>query len=97
MNRGSHRAVVFTPLAAPAESAESRARLYEPPEDHVLVLGEMLRDVRTIGEKLGELPFADGEYRGDLRVVLAAAKRIAQRCRKLLGEEEKALAAGSAQ
>lgn len=60
--------------------------LYVEPEDGLLILGEMLYDVSTMGEKLRELPFSRTAFRGNLRVVRGAAVRIADRCAQLLGE-----------
>jgi len=60
---------------------------YREPEDGVLLFGEMYSDAHTIQEVLRNLPFNRGGYRGSLRVILAAARRIEAHAEKLLGEE----------
>jgi len=81
--------MVFTPAPQPrangrhaaVEPEKTPVVLHEEPEDAVLLLGEMYRDANVILDKLKTLPFAgpDG-YRGDLRVILGAAKRTGERC-----------------
>ncbi len=63
---------------------------YRQPEDGVLLFGEMFFDVATIEHTLRTLPFDISGYRGRLRVILAAARRIEERAVKLLGDEEDA-------
>jgi hypothetical protein len=94
MRTGAAHSMVFTPPPEPRQAAvETSAApdapaLYAEPQDGVLLLGEMFRDSKVIEEKLKKLPFAGEAYRGDLRVIRGAAKRIADRCAKLLGESD---------
>lgn len=98
MRNGSTRSMLFTPPPEPRANGhhatatatateKERVVLAEEPEDAVLVLGDMVRDASLILDKLKRLPFAgpDG-YRGELRVILGAAKRTSERCARLLGE-----------
>jgi hypothetical protein len=95
MARGSIRSIPFTPPPAgkathvepPAEVPTQRALWVEPTEQ-MLILGEMLRDTQLMLEKLQGLPFSGVGYRGDLRVIRGAAKRTAERCARLIGDNE---------
>lgn len=60
--------------------------LYREPENDIELLGEMLHDVETMGDKLKRLPFERDHYRADLRIVRGAAVRMADRCARLLEE-----------
>lgn len=68
------------------EEPPSPPDLYVEPEEDLLILGEMLHDVSTMGEMLRALPFDRHRYRGNLRVALGAAVRMRDRCQRLLGE-----------
>jgi hypothetical protein len=60
--------------------------LYSEPVEEILIVGEMLHDVRTMDELLRSLPFDREHYRANLRIVAGAATRTRQRCERLLGE-----------
>lgn len=82
----SVRHSLIPPARRPEDTPPLPADLYVEPEEDLLVLGEMLHDVATMGEMLRELPFVRWSYRGNLRVIRGAAVRMADRCAKLLGE-----------
>lgn len=64
-----------------------KIELFREPDDSILILGEMIRDVGLMRENLQTLPFDIEAYRGQIRVVLTAAVRMKKRCERLLGEE----------
>ena len=87
------RSYVFTPLPGAADrpamqEALQKVDVYREPSQDILLLGELWRDARTILELLPNLPFDDGQYTGNLRVVLGCSERIRHRCRRLLGETD---------
>jgi hypothetical protein len=70
----------------PPPPAPAAPKLYERPDDQILLHGEMIKDTETIGKLLQGLPFAGSGYRGNLRVIISAATRINTACIELLGE-----------
>jgi len=81
----TRRSANFTPPARRPEQSPA-VTLFVEPEDPIRVMGEMIRDVDLISEKLRGLAFADDAYRGDLRVIMGVAVRTKRRCERLLGE-----------
>lgn len=70
----------------PEISAEAqKVKLFEEPEEDILVLGYMARDAKTMSALLNGLPFAE-DYRGTLRIIRGCAERMRLRTAKLLGE-----------
>jgi len=76
-------AAIAAPRAAPEET-----RLFVEPVEEIKLLGLMASDTLVIAEKLNGLPAAGDGYRGDLRVVVGAARRLVDRAIRLLGETE---------
>ncbi len=64
-----------------------QVELFSEPSEPLLVLGEMVRDVNLMLEKLRALPFSAEFYRADLRVIAGAAKRTFDRAARLIGDE----------
>jgi len=61
--------------------------LYHQPDEDILLLGEIMRDIALLQVKARGLPTSgvDG-YRGELRVMRGAARRIIEAVDRLLGE-----------
>lgn len=78
------------PPRRPEDAPPIPPELYVEPENDIELLGEMLHDAATVAEMLRELPFDRTHYRGNLRIVLGAAVRMRDRCRKLLDPVEHA-------
>lgn len=76
------------PQAPAAIEEDGRVYLYKEPTAEPLVLGEMIRDARTLQEMLGRIIYeSDETYRGNLRVVVSTCRRMTDRAIRLLGEE----------
>jgi hypothetical protein len=73
-------------IQAPPAGAVTVELAHEP-DDDILLLGLMLADTRVIFDQLQGLPFDADEYRGSLRVVREATKRILKRCNTLIGDD----------
>ncbi len=78
------RALTVPPRTTPAPPPP--ADLYVEPDTDIELLGEMLHDVKTMGQLLAELPFDRDGYRANLRIVAGAAVRMRARCARLLGD-----------
>lgn len=85
MPRGERSLV--TPHRPAEQGPPPPAGLYREPVEDILIVGEMLHDVRTMDELLRRLPFDREHYRANLRIVAGAAVRTRERCERLLGEE----------
>lgn len=68
--------------------------LWVEPESEVELLGFMIHDAELVVRKLRELPFSADAYRGELRVMLGAARRTERRLLRMLGEDELPAAKG---
>ena len=87
MRAGRTHSIVFTPPETPRETIE-RVKLYEEPAEELLLLGLMIEDIALVEKMLRTLPFARDDYRGNLRVIRGAARRMIERTARLLGEKE---------
>ena len=72
-------------LAVPPAPPIDRDADKEPATD-IELLGAMIVDNQTMGILLRELPYERAHYRSNLRMVLGAAVRMRDRCRRLLEE-----------
>ncbi len=65
---------------------DHRTVLHMEPAEDILLLGEMLQDVKTSLDLLRKLAISGVAYRGHLRVIRGNAVRTAERAQRLLGE-----------
>jgi hypothetical protein len=87
MNRRT--SIVFTPPERAVRLTEAeRMKLYQDPDNDVTLFGLMTEDVQIMGKLLQVLPFAGDAYRGNLRIIRGACRRLSARCTKLIGEGE---------
>jgi hypothetical protein len=86
-------------LTAPARRAADGPppppNLYQEPDEDILIVGEMLHDLKTMDELIRKLPFDREHYRANLRIVLGAAVRTRQRCERLLEDSPLAQVEGA--
>lgn len=76
------------PSVPPEEKRTDKAIvLFEEPTDDILTLGAMLVDAKAQLDLLKGLAISGEAYRGNLRMVRGAAVRMAERCKRLLGEQ----------
>jgi hypothetical protein len=75
------------PPAHLMDAAREAGFLPKEPPEQILLLGHMVADIEIMQAELRGLMFAGPDYRSKLRVVRGAAKRISDRCAKLLGED----------
>ena len=68
------------------ETTKPPVVLHTEPTEDILLLGEMLVDSKTMADLLKGLVAAGEGYHGNLRVIRGAAVRMAERCKRLLGE-----------
>lgn len=67
---------------------KSNVKLFEEPENPVLILGELQHEAVTVQAIAKKLQHSRDKYGADLRIIRAAALRIAERAAKLLGEDK---------
>lgn len=84
MRKSPARALTIPPRSGQAPPPP--ADLYQEPTEDLLILGEMLHDVKTMAQLLAALPFDRESYRANLRIVAGCAVRTRARCSRLLGD-----------
>ena len=76
------------PTKAKEKRPDADLVLFREPTEEIFLLGVMLVDAKTQTDLLKGLASAGECYRGDLRIIRGAAKRMTDRCSLLLGEKK---------
>ena len=72
----------------PAGGETDRIRIFQEPEEDILLLGLMMSESNTISNLIRGLPHSRDDYRGNLRVIRGAAERVKLYATRLIGDQE---------